>query len=346
MQFCNDCGTSSDPVSDATVILWDYETITITVESIEELYNALYQPIVFEYMRSLRPFSDRDVDYWFIHVKDIEVLSYDSEGKEIDNFLSSAEVHVGAVPFPYDDGAFVVDEIATHFGLIEPGQPRYHHNLVFTKESLGKLQWEERAGTIMMFSTVKGIGVSSGAYCSYVILSADEYCAALRMCTAVIYASPLAVPVETPKGVLEHLTVTTKYEIPKYVFGMGYETEYEVKVEPLFMDYGMQTCQTEYMDLLDADDICVYIDHSYYIMQILKEGTHIFMANNMNLDTLKGLEYSGTALLECHMELDTAAEPPLDESFREFSIFSDPWQDYPPTTKEVCYLILLAEKEK
>ena len=347
MQYCNDCGVGNDPEEDRVEIVWDYETITIQVSSIEELYNALYQPVVFEYLRSLRPFSDRGEDFWFIHVRDFEVISFDGTGKKIDSFCSSAEVHVGSVPFPYDDGALVVDELASHFGLIHPNEPRFRGNLVFFKEDkTGRICWKEVKGNIQMYSSVKGIGIGSGAYCSFVVLSDKDYCAALRINTASIYVAPFEVAAQTYQDVLKYLVLTTQYGVPKYVFGQFYETDYEMKVEPIYHDYGMQVTNVENIDLFDSDDVCIFIEHIYYLLQLMREGCRVHIASNLNSDSLQPFELSGAVLLECHLELNTLGEPEMDDHYRDFSLYTDAWQDNLPNIREVCYLIQLAEKEK
>lgn len=345
MQYCNDMGPTSEQADEKAVVLWDYETVTLEAMSLEELYNALYQPFIFAYLRSLCQFSDRDIDFWFIHVKDIEVIMYDARGEVIDDFIASADVHIGTIPFPYDEDALIVDDIAAHFGLSVAGQPRYRWNLVIEQKGPG-LSWRESKGHIIMYSYVKYVGVSSGSYCSYVMLNDKEYCAILRVNTAVNYLSPLAIETTTPREIRKILPISTYFNVPKYSFGMSYESEYEVLVEPIFTQYAMYLCYTGYIDLMDADDIAVYLDHSYYLMQMLTEGTRVQIAINKDAESLKDFQFTGTTLFECHLEIDIDQEPTMQEKYRDLSIFSDSWQDYPPTAREVCYLIQLAEKEK
>lgn len=338
--------------------LWDYYTTTIHAESFEEFYNALYNILIFHYIKELYGNSDSTDTYWFLDVVDLEINIFNGR-KKIDHFYIEAEQDAEDVPFDYEASESMSTAIINHFGLAYPNNILSMPNLYFRTTDDG-MRWYERNGPVELYSTIDSVLWANIFTRSYVMLTDDQCDVLTRMRFATLYISPIDMTYFRDR--IEMLPIAAYYGLKKYDI-RDWRGEEDLFSEPstmLYHDFGSCCMEIFSIQELDTEQIPFMIDNLYYIAKSFHEATTVnivtsgqgihmgeetwtseaqklFMPVNTDLDP----HYKCTVLINMVIELGEKRDAPDDDS--SFIIYTDPFEDEMPRIDEVAYLLELDE---
>lgn len=320
------------------ITLYDYYTTTLHADTIEELYNALYNVMVFRYIKELFGDTDSVDTFWFIDVADLEISLFKNQ-KRIKHFYVEAEKCADEVPFEYSATDEMSARIAQYFGLKSADSWITMANIYFKKDKKG-LKWYETNKPVDLFSDVYAILDSNPFAKSFVMLRADAYDAALRMHNAMLYITPVALSGDTID--YDVLPIASAYGLSKYEFNDGkYADDNADAALQIYHDYSPGNIPEIFsFDIKDESGIMFMLDNLTYIMQVYLEGIKVWMSDIDNRDDLQYYQHRATLVANMIIDLESAKGHPSDN---QLVIYTDPYEDYPPNLAEVCYLLELQE---
>lgn len=331
----------ADKNNPTEITLYDYYTTTLHANTIEELYNALYNVMVFRYIKELFGDTDSVDTFWFIDVADMEISMYKNR-KRVKHFYVEAEKSADEVPFEYSATDEMSARIASYFGLKNADSWITMPNIYF-KKTKDALKWYETNKPVDLFSDIHSILESNPFAKSYVMLRTDAYDAALRMHNAMLYVTPVAISFED-KIDYEVLPIAAAYGLEKYDFRADGVSgcDSEDAAMPIYHDYGSGGGIPEIFsfDIKDESGIMFMLDNLTYIMQVYLEGIKVWMAGVEETDDLQRFKDRSTLVVNMIIDLES---PKCHPSDNQLIIYTDPYEDYPPNLTEVCYLLELQE---
>ena len=319
---------------------YDYYPTFIDVTTYEELYQAIYQVGVFFYNQELFGYTDRIDSYWHISVEDIEVTLWNADNKVMDHIEQRQLSHQDMdVPFHYERFNELVEKLYEHFGIFgaHEGALADSYYLRFYQEGDHR-EWKITKTPVELLANITHVGRYNPSSRGFVILKRDEYDAALRLQNGFAYISPIYLWDES--NPYDCLPIAHYFNLPKYRIG-PWNGEEDIEQDPgfvIFETLGPFVYDTFAISLFDPDDIIAYLDHSQYFMSIYHEGIKVMMADSADEDNLAMFHDMGTVLYQLVTELDSSEMVPSENNF---IIYSDPFEDYPPSIKEVTYLLQL-----
>lgn len=342
---------SFDPYDDNrdSNVLYDYNTVTMNVETIEELYNALYNAMGYRFCRECAGVMEHpDYAAWYIGVLDMEVVQY-KNGKIVDSFYVESEKNAADIPFDLRLDDVVCDTITSHFGLYASIDNRIAPTLAI-RSYKGILQWEVTTSNVKMVSNLTHILIGVAFSSSFVVLTAKEYDSALIMNSLSSYISPIALDALSATEAKRYLAIAHTYDIPKYTFEnvkVGNTMMYNCSedfTESLFTDFTGSIPEIFSYDIYDPQDIIVYLEHLPFLLKMHHEGMKATLAAELNKDIM---EMHMKCTVFVHMQVCLEFHPNHPSSSNSLlHMFTDAFEDSIPNIEEVCYLLHLLEKEE
>jgi hypothetical protein len=332
----------------------DYYTSSITALTHEELYNALYNVLVFGYIKDMIS-GDAIDSYPFLDVVEMEVSLYDEKGRILETFnandknLSSIEDS----PFYISRTSALCGRVANHFGLIYADQWLTAPNLYF--KSWGKLvKWYEATAVIDLYSDISHVLISNPYTKSFSMMTDDEYDAALRIRSINAFITPLAVMDSGATGTnnSRYLSVANAYDLPKYYFEENrYYGATEDMTSRIYHDFGPSAMEIFSYCINDSEDVMTFLDNISFVLKVYHEAGKDWALSNYctvesddeEMQIMQDMDRRCTVLGNFSLEYMDAGDAPVEDGM--LTIYTDIYEDYLPNLKEVCYLLLLEEKE-
>lgn len=321
-------------------VRYDYYTTSMTANTPEELYQALYQVGAYRYIQELFSTSDYADEFWYISVEDMEIALYDERGKTIDHFQFSQHSESSEdIPFLYSRFADLARAMSTHFGLIGPEDDMVLHNL-YMEHKNGTLMWRQSSTPVDLTSNMRWIGVGNAKSKSFTVLNRDEYDQCLRMGNGAAFMTPISLYDYTNS--FFYLPVCHAFSLPKYSFDTSFiDGEDNDSGLAVFEFFGPSVYDTFGFTIYDAEDIILLLDNCKTFMQIYQEGSKIILADYADRDDIENLNLEATVFLQVTIGLENNRGTPADYNL---IIYSDAFEDYPPNIKEVAYILQLESK--
>lgn len=313
-------------------VWYDYYTTTMEIDTLDDLYQALYNVMAFRYMQELSGCTDNVDEMWYMAVEDIAIHLYDKKGKEYDSFTYS--LHTGEsddVPFNYDRFLSLCNALAEHFMLGKIISGMQAPNMVMEKTKEGDIIWKASKQNIEWRSSLHRVCIANWDTGGYTILKPNDYDQLLRISKGEIMIAPISL-LDDPCR-YSALPVAYDFDLPKYSFDRH---NYDSSI--VYEHYGPQIYGMLTMTLYEAEGCIVFLDHFHFIYRVYHEGTKIAIAHMAGRDDLEHLAHQGTTLIECFFDLESHEGHPSDN---QLIIATDPYEDSPVTLKEVIQLLKL-----
>ena len=320
--------------------IYDYYTTSVYANTIEELYNGLYNILYTLYLRDLIDTTEETDAFWFLDIQDFSVKLFNSSNK----IVYQSEVIGSEIPFDTSVIDEMAKEIVTKFGLYHGATPMSIPNLYFKRDSEDRLTWGTYQRKIDLYSNIHSLLLFNPCTKACVILKRKEFDKLLKMHQACMYVAPIDLSDFSKRERIERLPVACNFGLQKYNLADWLNPAYggESPEYIVFESYGPCVIELFSFNLFDPEDIAYALDNFYYFLQIYRECTKAFLLSNQHTEKIKENDRDcATLLLTFVGEINDIKGSPAESNL---IIYTDPYEDNIPNVKEACAILAVQEK--
>lgn len=342
---------------DEDFVLWDYYTTSVTAQTVEEFYNAIYNILAFSYVKELQGLTDSDDIVW-MDVVDLE-LTFQRDGRDTDHVVIRSEQGSEDVPFDCDVSDHMCASLVERFGIgLRPSQCNMGMPNLYFKSANDRTEWVATTSPIDLTRDVTTILVGNYAARSYVMLKAWEYDQLLRMQNGMMYISPIDMRYQDDFD-YDMLAVAAYYKLLKYELRMwgGDEDLYEEPGTRVYHDYESM-CDITNIQVLDTDDIIALVEHLDFVFKVFHESISVMIscerranercANDDDLfmpaQNSMDPHLHSTVFANLVIDITKGRESPTEDT--QLVIYTDCYEDRLPNLQEMAYILKNDELSK
>lgn len=323
-------------------IIYDYYTTSLTLTSLEELYQLIYTMGAYHYVASLPDDSSWNGSdyYWYIMMSDISIDLCDHDDHSLFNFEYHMDMSLlQDSPFDVLQAEKLCRLLRKNFGLYGTNSNMVMDTLVIT-EGKNDLKWSFTNGPCELSMDVTHVGVPNPICKSFTLMKARDYDLALQFGMGYLVLIPLCFsePMEESNLHISEDLALNQFTITKdKFFDEAYGSLYAKYQDAIFEHFSMS--------VRDGEDSMLVLDNFFYIMQIYYEGIKLIAFLNQDEakdDTKINGMRDRTSLLLTFVVTVIAATVEGDVNIE---VVADVRDDHIPNLKDVCHILRqMAEK--